>query len=435
MKPFAPCLFLAASLLCGQTAVLRVLLARDALDSPTPARLVVLEAGDDRSLSKGFDALLQQEDLNVLQVPLRTCPLESEEGRRLASRFQLAGTSYWILVTQGDQVLTKGTSVPSHAGLLQVLLGAGFHDRVKELRSFLRQHPESLEAQERLIALLRQRGETAAQRFMGLAVASPEAPLEKGDLAGYLRAADALPQADLREATPLTPLQDLEAWGGFAQALDQAFRSGSWRELDLAFTREGRPVDAASPTLLALYQRVQPEVEAALQQDPGSEPLWDLWIWMAQARGGGGLRALLATLVPSPLTSKADWPPERALRLLFATAHTLQEWRALRDHLQDRWEATPHLLQHRMPVGPAALPGAQASNAALLEREWASSLEPLLESSLRCGEMAQADALVRETLDASYWPALPAKAAAVARRCALNPLAARWAALRPGGLP
>jgi hypothetical protein len=312
-------------------------------------------------------------------------------------------------------------------------MNAGFHDRVKELRIYLKGHPDSLEAREQLIALLRQRGEAAAQRFMGIEVSAPQARLEQGDLSGYLRAADALPQADLSGATPLTPAQDLEAWGAFAQELDQALRSGIWRDLNLAFTRGGRPLDAASPTLQSLYQRAQPEVERALRQTPGSEPLWDLWIWMALARGGNGLRPLLASLTPSPFASKGQWPPERAARLLLATARTRPDWRVLQEHFQDRWEGAPHMLRDRPPEGPASPDSGLTSNAALLEREWASTLEPLLESTLRCGDTAKADTLLREALDASHWSTLPAKAAVVATRCAQVTLATRWAALRPGG--
>ncbi|HJW71563.1 MAG TPA: hypothetical protein VJ486_01795 [Geothrix sp.] len=433
MRSLSCCLFLLSSALFAQTAVLRVLMARDALDTSTPAMLIVVEAREDLTLAQGFDALLKQDDLKAFQVPVQTCKLNSSEGQKLEARLRLEAKSQWLLVAQGDQVLAKGTSVPSAAAFAQELLNAGFHDRVKELRAYLKQHPESLEARERLIALLRQRGETAAQRVMGIEVTTPKARLEQGGLSGYLQAADALPQADLSAASSLTPTQDLVAWSAFAQELDEAFRSGAWRELDLPFTREGRPLDAASPTLRNLYQRTQPEVEAALRQDPGSEPLWDLWIWMAQARGGGGLRPLLASLTPSPLTAKGLWPPERAVRMLLATARAPQDWRALQEHFQDRWDGTPQMLRDRLPDLPSSAGGMQTTHAALLEREWASNLEPLLESSLRCGEAARADAILRETLDASHWSALPAKAAAVAHRCGQNALATRWSALRPGG--
>jgi hypothetical protein len=434
MRSLPFCLFLLLPpALCAQTAVLRVLMARDALDTSTPATLLVVDAKEDRSLSQGIDALLRKDDLKAFQVPLQICTLGSSEAQKLAARLRLEAKPQWLLVAQGDQVLAKGTSVPSPSAFAQELLNAGFHDRVKELRAYLKNHSESLEARERLIALLRQRGEVAAQRFMGIEVAAPAARLEQGGLSSYLQAADALPQADLSEATSLTPTQDLDAWSAFAQELDEAFRNGTWRELDLAFTREGRPLDAASPTLQNLYQRALPEVEAALRQDPGSEPLWDLWLWMAQARGGGGLRPLLASLTPSPLTTKGQWPPERAVRLLLATARAPQDWRALQEHFQDRWDGAPQILRDRLPDLPQSAGGMQTTNAALLEREWASTLEPLLESSLRCGEAARADAILRETLDACHWSALPAKGAAVANRCGQHALATRWAALRPGG--
>lgn len=420
--------------LCAQTAVLRVLMARDALDTSTPATLMVFEAKGDPGLSKGLNALLQQEDLKAFQVPLQTYQIGSDAEQKLGLRLHLDAKPQWLLVAQGDQILARGTSVPTSVALTRELANAGFRDRVKELRAYLKAQPESREARERLIALLRQRGEMAAQRAMGIEVEAPQVRLDAGDLTGYLRSADGLAQADLSAAARLTPTQDLEIWSPFAQELDQAFRTGTWRELDLAFAREGRPLDVASPTLQSLYRRSLPEVESALRREPGSEPLWDLWVWMAQASGSGNLRSLLTSLTPSPFTSKGQWPPERAVRMLMVTARTPQEWRVLLEHFQDRWDGAPHMLRDRPPQGAAAPGHGLSSNDALLEREWASTLEPLLESALRCGEVPLADGILREVVAASHWNALPAKAAVVANRCRLSTLAARWSALRQEGL-
>lgn len=417
--------------LCGQTAVLRVLMARDAMDLSTPATLLVFEGKEDSRLSQGFRALLQADDLKALQVPLRVFPQGGYDDQRLSGHLGGDAKPHWLLVAQGDQILARGGSLPAAGSFALELAGLGFHDRVKELRTYLKGHPDSLEAHERLLALLRQRGEATALRFMGIEVSAPGASLKGGDLAEYLGTEGALPKVDLSAAKPLTPAQDLEAWGAFAQELDQALRSGIWRDLDLSFTRGGRRLDGASPTLLNLYQRALPEVEGALRQDPSSEPLWDLWIWMAQP--GGNLRSLLASLTPSPLAPKGQWPPERAMRLLFATAHAPQDWRSLRDHFQDRWDGAPHLLRDRPPTGAAAPDSGLSSNGALLEQEWTTTLGPLLESTLRCGDAARADALLREALEASRWPGLSPRASAVARRCGQLTLASRWAGLRPGG--
>ncbi len=434
MRLFRPCLLLLLpAALSAQTAVLRVLMSRDALDIPTPATLLVFDTKGDHSLSQGFATLLSQPELKALQVPMQGHPVGSAEWKAWSLRLHLEAKPLWLLVAKGDTVLAKGSLLPTVVAYTQELANAGFRDRVKELRAYLKAHPESLEAQERLIGLLRQRGEVTAQRFMGLDVAGPLARLEQGDLAGYLRAADALPQADLSEAAALTPAQDLEAWSAFAQELDQAFRSGAWRELDLAFAREGRPLDSASPTLQNLYRRARPEVEAALRLEPGSEALWDLWVWLSQGRGEAGLRHLLGSLKPSPFASKGQWPPDRALRMLFATARTPEDWRVLREHFQDRWDGAPHMLRDRPPEGPASWGMGTTTNDALLEREWASTLEPLLESTLRCGDAARADGLVKDVLAASHWSALPAKAATVANRCGQGTLATRWSALHPVG--
>ncbi len=421
-------LFALSSLLGAQTAVLRVLMDRDQLEAP--ATLCILEPLSNRSLSDSFTALLQQEELKAFQVPMRSYALGSGAEKDLLARAYLEAKTQWVLLDRkGVKVLAQGDSVPKAAAFAQDLEQAGFRDRVKELRVYLKENPRALEAHEQLLSFLRRRSEGTAQRLMGVQLPSRKESLERGDLAGYLSSLDSPVQADLSQAAPLNPTQDLEAWGSFLQELDTVFRSGQWRELDMAWLREARPLDIASPSMKGLYQRWQPAVEAALQQEPESEPLWELWIWMSQARGGRPLRPLLASLRPSPLASTAEWPPAKVLRVLFSSAQSPEDWRALKEHFLTRWNSEPHTLRDAPPLEAAP----DAGRAALQEQDWKLNLEPLLEASLRCGDRQQADMLLMETLDASRWTALAAKASAVATRCGQPTLAARWAALRPGG--
>jgi len=270
--------------------------------------------------------------------------------------------------------------------------------------------------------VLRQRGEEAAQRFMGIRMDSAKERLERGDLAGALDP-QAAPEADLSRAKPLDPVQDLQAWSAFAQAFDTVFRGGQWRELDMPWAREGRALDAASPTLQGLYARWMPAVEEALRQNPSSEPLWSLWCRMSGATGGARLRPLLDSLRPSPLTPKSGWPPQPVARMLLASAKTPGDWAALKDHYEAAWEDGSHPLLQR-PVEKSAFPW---------ESDWADCLGPLLECCLRTGDAARADALLRGAMDASRWAPLAAKASALAARCGQPALAARWKGLRSGG--
>ena len=435
MRPTLRCLpFLLSAVLWAQTAALRVLLDREALEGPAPVSLLVLDPPGQPSLSNGLRTLLQRPELAVLQVPVQSLTLGSAAARDLLARLDVAARPQWLLVSQGQVVLGRGATLPTPEALGQELARAGFRDRALELRRYLKIHPASREAQERLIAILRQRAETAAMRLLGLEPASPRDQLQSGDLPGFLQAQDAPPpKVDIPSEHAFTPTQDLEVWSAFTQELDLAFRSGAWRDLDLAFTRDGRPLDGTSPTLQALYRRALPEVEAALRRAPSSEALWDLWIWMDQALGGQDVAALIASLTPPPLAARGDWPPARAMRMLMATARTPQTWRALLAYYEDQWEGSAQMLRRKAPeASPASRPG-QATAAALLEQDWNRVLAPLLECCLRCGEANRAEAHLREALDACRWPSLPARAAAVATRCAQPAVARKWAALRPGG--
>ncbi|HXC17179.1 MAG TPA: hypothetical protein VNV60_07040 [Holophagaceae bacterium] len=407
----------------AQTSVLRVLMDQDAATAPAPAALCILETRDGHGLAASFAALLQTPDLRVYRVPVRRLTVDSLEGKAFLNRYHLTPTPQWTLVdARTEALLSHGPHLPAAGPFAQTLEQAGFRDRAKELRAYIKRNPQVIEAREQLLDLLRQRGEAAAQQFMGIEAPSPRDRLEHGDLAGALAAVQDPAPADLSSAKKLDPVQDLEAWSAFAQAFDEAFRGGEWREMAFTWTREGRALDEGSPTLQGLYLRWLPAVEAAMREEPDSVPLWNLWTWMSRALGDRPIRPLLESLRPSPLTPKGDWPPARAARRLLATASSPADWLSLKEHYQALWEDEPH-----------ALRGVPDKSDLPLEQDWEEGLGPLLECCLRSHETVQADAYLREAMDASRWPGLATKAALVAHRCGQPALAARWAALRPGG--
>ena len=355
-----------------------------------PATLILLDAPGTTRLRDAFASLLRAAELRGFEVPQRALPLDSGPARALVARYGLAPKPQWVLAGRTRTVLAKGEAAPSASELQRALEGAGLRDPARELGAYLKRHPDQLDARDRLLALLRRRGE---------------------------RVAEGAP-----EGQPLPPARDLEAWGAFAQEFDAAFRSGQWRELDLPWLREARPLDAASPTLQVLYRRWMPEVEAALRRHPESEPCWALWLWMEGAAESGRLPALLADLVPGPLTTRDQWPPDPVALALLGRARSAQDWRALRELFLARWTEVPRTLRERAGAGARPHPP-------LLEQDWSTALAPLLECCLRAGDPGPADTLFVEAVAASQWPELPARGAALARRCGQPQLAARWAAL------
>lgn len=422
--------------LSGQTAVLRAHLDRNA-DEPTtsPASLTVLDAKGTRTLSAGFTSLLQTEELSPYQVSMRSYAIGSGAGRDLMSKYHLSPKAQWLLIDQRSAtVVAQGDGIPDTQTLITHLHKAGFRDLVKDLRAYLKEFPNSLEAHEHLLRQLRQRSERVAQRFMGIQVETHREHLDRGDFAGFMHAEAAFVKVDLSQAKALDPIQDLEAWAAFAQELESVFRSGEWREINFSWVREGRALDAASPTLRVLYNRWQPTVETALQRNPASASFWDLWIWMSQAQGGKPLAPLLATLKPTPFVSE-PWPPLRVVQALFSVANTQGDWRTLQALYQSQWDNESHPLREvalKNTKANQVLQGSgEEAQTALLDQDWTAFLGPLLECCLRSGDTSQADALFLQALDASHWVALPGKGVEVAKRCHQPALAARWGALRP----
>lgn len=377
----------------AQDAVLRALRDPEDPDAP-PAVLWIVDGRAGTPLADGFVALLQAPELRAYQVPLKAGRMDGAMLDALR-RHGLAASPQWFLVdARADRVLANGLALPKAGAFAQTLEGAGFRDRGKDLQDYLKRNPDSLEVRDRWLRVLRTRGEAEAQRLGGSV-------------------------ADSAPAKPLGPVQDLEAWSAFTQELDSDFSSGRWREMDMAWLREARAFDDASPTLQGLYLRWMPTVEAALREDPTSDPLWALWAWMSGATGGRRLGPLLASLRPSPLTPPSAWPPQAAARLMMAAAKTPADWMDLKRHYEAVWEDGSHPLLDKS-AGAADLPLAQ---------DWADALAPLLECCLRSGASQQADALVRNAFAATRWPSLPAKASALAARCGDKALASRWASL------
>ncbi|HJV91281.1 MAG TPA: hypothetical protein VJ623_13315 [Holophagaceae bacterium] len=400
----------------GQTEMLRTHLDRQA--PVAPAHLVLLEAPGSKALQGGFRTLLQAQALRGFQVPLEGFDLGTALGREQAAAHRCAPKAQWLLVGAGGQVKAKGIDVPDAESFARALQDAGFQDRARALEAYLKQAPESLSAREALIAELRARGERTAQRLLGITVETPRERLGRGDLAAWRKALGDPATADLTAARTLEPAEDLDAWGPFAQALDEAFRLGVWQEMTFTWTQEGRPLDGASPTLRGLYTRWLPTVEAALPRQPESESLWPLWRWMQAATGGSRLRLLMARLVPCPTSPPDQWPPEPALHALRATARTPDDWRVIHEAYRARWDALP--VPEAIPDQPTAL-----------EPLWEQTLGPLLESALGARDLGIAEADFQEALLKTRWASLPAKAAALAQACGHPSLAARWGLVRP----
>lgn len=406
----APSLFA----LQGQTAVLRTLMDSDDPASP-PATLWAVDGRGASPLAEGLAALLQTPELRIYQVPFKTARLDGV-GLDALRKHGLAASPQWFLVdARTDAVLAKGGVLPKALAFARILEAAGFRDRAKALQAYLKRDPDSLEAHDQLLRVLRARGGASALRVMGIQVESPRQWLERGEVEA---AFEPPPPPDLTAAKALSPVQDLEAWSAFTGELDADFRSGRWREMDMPWLGEARRLDAASPTLQGLYLRWLPTVEDALREDPSSDPLWLLWGWMSEATGGRRLRPLLASLQPSPLTPRSQWPPETAARLLLATAKTPEDWAALKDHYEAVWEDVSRAIWTRH--GEANL---------VLALDWSACFGPLIECNLRAGAPQRADALVRNAFTTTHWASLPTKASALAARCGDKVLAARWAAL------
>ncbi len=419
-----------AALLPAQNAVLAAHLDRGEVSAPPPATLLVFEAKGSRILSEGFAVLLKSEALQAFEVPSRHLALGAGPDRALLARHHLAAKAQWVLVDRRrDAVVAGGEGVPDPDDFARSLLQAGFKDRVRELRAYLKVHPQSLEARELLLSLLRPRAERAAQRLMGVSIPSARERLRQADLARALPDA-AAPDADLAGAKALDPSEDLAAWGA-GQELDTVFKNGQWRELNGDWVREARPWTRRAPPSAWSTNAGSPRWKPPCARRRLPETLLGALALDEPGPGRGS---------PAPPAGLPPALPPHAARGLAAAAGGAGP---LRVGAEPRRLASPEgALAGPLGAGAPPPPGRPRRRRApahrhrdihhaLLDGDWTSTLAPLLECCLRGGEAAHADALFLEALAASRWSELAPKASALARRCGQPALAARWSALRP----
>ncbi|MCE1229413.1 MAG: hypothetical protein LWX11_08010 [Firmicutes bacterium] len=231
----------------------------------------------DRGLWDGAleDEALFTADFSVQEVASR------DEFEGWLRREYGVGAARWLALDTQNRLLSSGTKVPAPEALESALATSGFVNPLRQLRQFLKSHPDHLEARADLLVQLRRRALKVAQGSTG----------------------------------DLNAEQDTLAWAPFADAVDAAFQ-GSWRGLSLPFFRveEGQP-EARSPIMRFVFGRHIAKVEGALMQAPTNESLWNLWAWMARSLGHRSWSKLNATLEPflypggptSPAPNVAAW--------------------------------------------------------------------------------------------------------------------------------
>jgi hypothetical protein len=414
-----PCLLLAAAALPAQTLVAAgdaTLSLAHLLRGHPEGMLLCLPSSSGQSLAQALDAALDQEPALDLQLSSQELSLELRAGRELA---RLKGWSaeqpHWALVAPGGRLLSEGTAAPSAAALLDAYRASGLSTRADLLRAFLRTHPDHADALARLILELR----GPAERRTQLLAPASEDPSK--------------PPVQLKDE------DDARIWDEYAGLYERLLGEGHWLEAggETGPLPVAMPLSAEalhSPRLRSLAERMLPGVERDLRRRPGDERRWKVWLSLRAASGKGRPHDLLAGLTPPPGSGR--WPPPAAVDAFVEDARQTGDWRSAEPLLEAAYEDTQAFLRDmaeaaREDAARTALgaPPKVELGAAFGFGGWTGELALLVEAKLRLGRFDEADRIFMAAYGRVPRSKLAEQAAALARECGAEALAAKWAAL------
>jgi DNA-binding SARP family transcriptional activator len=101
-------------------------------------------------------------------------------------------------------------------------------------------------------------------------------------------------------------------------------------------------------------------------------------------------------------------------------------WRDLRDLLWDSWTQVTQVLTQNQRFSELGNIGNRLIPR-ILESQWQQLIEPLIESLLMTGDISGADSVVYQLKETAGWQELSDQLAALAIRCQMPQMVARWA--------
>ncbi|MCL1909248.1 MAG: hypothetical protein FWG12_07800, partial [Holophagaceae bacterium] len=280
--------------------------------------------------------------------------------------------SRWLVLDAQNQAVAYGNKLISADEFASQLQKAGLASPIRQLRDFLRQRPDHLEARADLLQYLRRKAlELAAKK-----TASPDA-----------------------QGSGLSPEDDLLVWAPLAQEVDATFR-GDWAGIAIPFFRaeeESQP-EKNSPIMKGVFARHIGKVEAALQEAPTSQLLWSAWAWMARSLENRDWKKLLSGLDAFTYPKGPTCPAPNVAVWLIGEAKAAGDWEQVVELAKagmyfDR-NPIETIIDTWMGVGFTS----EGTSSPLLGYPLNSAFVPMLEGLVRLGRLEEADAVFEDVL-------------------------------------
>ena len=282
----------------------------DQLNRFSGNKLVLVGEWSAEDLSK-WNKMLDSEDLSEYDFRLLgrsnqlwTRVLGADLGQNITLRgletwiSQQSGVlgSRWVAFDGSNRVITSGINIPEAKTLSSAMERFGIRSTLRQLRNFLMEHPDHIDARADLLKEARRRALLAAPK-------DAAKDLDTGD--------------------------DLRTWGVLAREFDLAMNL-NWVGFKLDFFRpeENQP-EHFSPLMKTAFRKHMGRVEAAIREFPANENLWDMWAWMSRTLGDWGGRPIfqfVKSLEASSFSAKQKCPPPKVAAWLTGLAKSRGDW-------------------------------------------------------------------------------------------------------------
>jgi len=382
-------------------------------------------------LRAGLQSLPSSEELAEMNIKFESIAENAPLYSQLAKEIGLLPGSKWALTDADGRLVAQGTEAPKAADLRKAMDGAGVKSPIQRLREFLKVNPSNLDARLDLLNMLLETAEAATKKVLQLGVPLPAAARRR--TRNSTSASLIFDLAPLDGKT-LDSAEDAKIWGPYAAELDALFTNGDWRLLKLPDSTNA-PLEAASPKMAQLYRRHLPKIESALEENPRSDDLWQVYSLARAVAGRGSVRTLVERLVPGPW-EEGSWPNDNVFALLMSEEMAKGNWGTVAQEHWSRWPALKNVAREKVEFLKELNAGAnvqESTTKAMIASEVAPLMKdnfaPLVESLLKAGRVQDAETVLTDIARLPDYRGFQRMAADAALKCGREDLSQKWLAL------
>jgi len=420
-----PAILLFAPALLAQQGAFPSSVMSELRKNPGPTFLILEDK--DHAMAAGFSRLKGHEALADFDLTLLS-PEWATWNKDLAAwlKAQL-GTAGWVLLDPEARVLAQGKDWPEPPSLATTLIQAGVKRPAAELETFLKAHPDHLEARVERISILFRRAEGRTRALIGVQPKPRDPDAPDATSSGWTGGGEPPPEAP----QPLPEAQDRQIWGPLAQELERHFVHANWGEaIPELNSRTMYPVAVHSPLMGTLARRHLATVQALLQKDPANYSLWYLWVSLKTLSGLKADRAFIQSVLPDAVQVEghAMLPPPNVMAIMAVVgdARRTGDWTDAKALLLAHWDSWVPKGSKPRPARPGEEARSVKINVADTEAEWERRFAPTLEALVRTRDEARIPEVLDYVKLLPYLSNIPQRLRRLALDLGRPDLATKW---------